>query len=319
MGVFSGLNNLSDITLSTRFGGLCGYTQDEVEAVFADYIEQTSAAMGITLEDLKNQLRHWYNGYQFAPDAPRVYNPFSTLKFFYEGRFQNYWFATGTPTFLLDLIQEKAYPVPELENLELSEHGFDSFEIERLQVEPLLYQTGYLTIKSYNPERMLYRLDYPNYEVEAAFIKHLADRFGTIRKELIDSHIFKLIDALAVDDVDGFFDELRVFFADIPYDLHIKQEKYYHTIFYLIFKLLGYHIEAEVHSHKGRADAVIATEGVVYVMEFKLFDTAESALAQIKEKGYSEPYRTRGVPVVLMGVEFDAAQRNVGRYVVERE
>ena len=205
--------------------------------------------------------------------------------------FRNFWFETGTPTFLIKLLKSKGYDVRELESLRVSELTFSSYEIADLRPVPLLWQTGYLTIKDYDPRSRLYRLSYPNYEVQNAFMHHLLDAFSSASDGLIGGYLWDLLDALQVQAWEEFFASLGVFFAGIPYDIQIPQERYYQTVFYLIFKLMGLQIGAEVRTNRGRIDAVIELDEGIFIFEFKLDGTAEAALAQIAARGYDEQYR----------------------------
>ena len=315
--IFSKLNNLEDLTMQSQYADMLGYTQEELETDLQERLDAMGEATGLARKELLDQIRHWYNGYRFSKRDVRVYNPVSTMLMLKTQDFGNYWFETGTPTFLLDVMAEKDYDVRELEPLEVQELAFSTFEVESLRVEPLLFQTGYLTILDYDPETMLYTLGYPNFEVKNAFLQYLVDRCSSVRKELAASLVHKMIRALRANDLAAFFGILRSFFADIDYDLHLKHEKYYQSIFYLVYKLIGLSIHAEVKTNRGRADAVVETDDGIFVFEFKLFDTKEAALAQIKEMGYHEKYLAQGKPVHLIGVEFNVEERNVGEWVTE--
>ena len=313
--VFSGMNNLNDITMDKKYAELLGYTQTEIENYFDDRIDQLAGE--IKKPELIAKIKNWYNGYRFSIKEVNVYNPFSSLLFFEKAQFKNYWFETGTPTFLINLIEMYDYDIPKIENLEVPEIAFSSYEIEDLRIEPLLYQTGYITIKDYQPENMLYALGYPNFEVKQAFLEYLTDSASSVRKELAASCIVKLIKALHQNQLDEFFEIMRLFFVNIPYDLQLKHEKYYQTIFYLIFSLIGLRIEAEVKTNKGRIDAVVITKEQVFIFEFKLYDRAKQALAQIKRMKYFEKYQNLDKPCLLIGVEFDPSERNIGEFASE--
>ncbi|MCD4738665.1 MAG: AAA family ATPase, partial [Anaerolineae bacterium] len=236
VGVFSGLNNLDDITMSPLFATLLGITEAELRSYFADYLQSLSAERKLSSEELLQQVRHWYDGFCFAADCQPVYNPFSLLKFFKHRRFANYWFETGTPTFLVNLIREQEYDIQLMEELVVDELAFSSYEIGNLSVIPLLFQTGYLTIQSYEPAARLYKLYYPNYEVENAFSRYLLSSFVTVESGLTGGYLWRLAEALHARDFDTFFEVLRIFLADIPYDIQLPRERYYQTIFYLLFK-----------------------------------------------------------------------------------
>jgi hypothetical protein len=260
---------------------------------------------------LLDKIRWWYDGFCFAPGAENVYNPFSTINLFYYQRFANYWFESGTPTFLIRLIQRHNYDVEQLNNLELGELAFSTYEIERLSVVPLLFQTGYLTIKSYDPQLQRYRLDYPNFEVENAFVVYLLDAFTHTQPGFSEAHLWQLLDALQQHNLKQSFAGLKVLFANIDYDLQLDYEKYYQTIFYLIFKLMGLQISAEVKTHTGRIDAVVELTDRIYLFEFKFNKSALEALQQIKDHAYYQKYQLHGKPITCVGVNFNQAMRTV--------
>ncbi|MEZ4710186.1 MAG: PD-(D/E)XK nuclease domain-containing protein [Caldilineaceae bacterium] len=187
---------------------------------------------------------------------------------FTQQRFANYWFETGTPTFLIKLLKEQQYDIEQLDDLRLRELAFNTYDIETLSIIPLLFQTGYLTIKDYEPTRRLYTLAYPNSEVEDAFLTYLLGEFSERDRGLNEAQLWRLIDALEAHDLEQFFILLQVFFANVPYQIHLKYEKYYQTIFYLIFKLIGLRIDAEVETNAGRIDAVVEVADRIYLFEF---------------------------------------------------
>ena len=219
--------------------------------------------------------------------------------------------ATELPTFLLKLLKARNYPLQELENLELPDLAFSTYELESLEIVPLLVQTGYLTIKGYDDRFQLYTLSYPNYEVRRAFMTYLLSTFGEVELALASSALNQLASALRKTDWPRFFALFNTLLASINYELHIKQEKYYQTIFYLVFKLIGLEINAEVHTNQGRIDAVIETETAVYLLEFKLEETAAQALQQIRTKQYFARYQLTGKPLHLLGVRFDLPSRSI--------
>ena len=314
-GVFSGLNNLKDISMDTRYSSLLGITRQEMESCFTEYIDFFAKSEAIKKSELIEKIIFWYNGFCFSRSCEKVFNPFSMLLLFDNARFSNYWFESATPSFLTKLIKKKNFDLKGLDGVKVSESAFSSYEIENLKIVPILFQTGYLTITGYNKERMEYTLAYPNFEVKNSMTECLAEAYSFVERELVHGYAWKLIDALRDHDYELFFDTLRVFFANIPYDLHIAREKYYQTVFYLIFSLIGLKVEAEVRTNKGRIDAVIMDKDV-HIFEFKFEKDKDKALSQIKEKRYFEKYQSAGKDVYLFGVEFK--DRNVGEWVVEK-
>ena len=314
-GVFSGLNNLKDISMDTRYSSLLGITRGEMERSFNDHIDLLARSEGVNRSDLIKKITHWYNGFCFSRSCERVLNPFSTLLLFDNVQFSNYWFASATPSFLIKLLKENEFDLTRLDGIKISELAFSSYEIENLKIIPILFQTGYLTITGYNKERMEYTLAYPNFEVKNSMTEYLAEAYSFVECELVHGHAWKLIDALQGHDFELFFDTLRIFFANIPYDIHINNEKYYQTIFYLVFSLIGLRVEAEVKTNKGRIDAVIIDKDI-YIFEFKFNGNKDMALKQIKDTKYFEKYQGTDKNTYLFGATF--ADRNVGEWVVEK-
>jgi hypothetical protein len=316
--VFSGLNNLEDISLSTNYATLLGYTQQELTNYFSLEIDQLAQKEGLSRQTLLDEIKHWYNGYRFSKEETAVYNPFSTLLLFKQQEFSDYWFATGTPTFLVNLIQERQFGIADIENLKIREADLSVFEVDKLSVLPLLYQTGYLTIKSYNRESGHYELGYPNREVEVAFLESLLARFSKVDEPVQSSFIFDMVAALKNQSFDAFFQLLKGFLASIPYELHIPGEKYYQNIFYFVFNLVGLRLNAEVHTNRGRIDAVIEGKDWIYIFELKVDKSAQEALEQIKIKGYADQYKLQQKAIYAIGLNFNAAERDVSEYIVER-
>jgi hypothetical protein len=302
------LNNLEDITVDDTFAGMLGYTHQELLHYFKDRIKEHR------VEDIK----HWYNGYSW--DGKNfVYNPFSVLTFFKKNQFGNYWFASGTPLFLVKLLKEKQKDIREYEEIIVGDYVFESYDIDNLETTSLLFQTGYLTIKdkTVTGTEIDYTLTYPNKEVRDSFIRHL---FGAYTgKELVegDSLLRKLTSALKKGRFEDFFDIIKSLFASISYNIFIKEkEAYYHSIMYMIFRLMGVSVQTEVQTAAGRIDAVIVTDEHIMIMEFKM-GTAEQALQQIKEKKYYEKYQTSSKGLKLIGIGFNMEQRNINDYQIE--
>jgi len=314
-GVFSGLNNLEDISMDARYSSLLGITREEMEVSFKEYIDQFAESEGSSKSELIEKITYWYDGFCFSRSCEKVFNPFSVLLLFKKLSFGNYWFESATPSFLIKLIKGKGFDLNRLDRVKVGESAFSSYEIENLKVVPILFQTGYLTITGYDKERMEYTLAYPNFEVKNSMSECLTEAYSFVERELVHGYAWKLIDALRGHDFDAFFDTLRVFFAEIPYDIHIDREKYYQTVFYLIFLLIGLKVEAEVRTNKGRIDAVIIDKDV-HIFEFKFDGDKDNALKQIRDKKYFEKYQGVGKEIYLFGVEF--TDRNIGDWVIEK-
>jgi len=311
VGVFSDLNNLRDLSMRDEFATAFGLTESEIRLNLAEYITLLAKKEGLGEDELMDKIRQWYNGFCFSPEGENVYNPFSTLNLFDHRRFSNFWFESGSPSFLIKLIQKENYTVENLNDMTVPELSFSTYEIDQLDVLPLLFQTGYLTIKSYDSSTQNYRLGYPNYEVENAFMTYLLDAVTNTQQAISLTYVDKLIQALKDNNLAQFFDTVKIFFANIDYDLHLKNEKYYQSIFFLVFKLMGLRINAEVKTNVGRIDAVAELEDRIYIFEFKIDQTAEAALRQIHDNDYARKYQGQSKPITGVGINFNTELRTV--------
>lgn len=320
VGVFSSMNNLDDLTMDPAFATALGITESELRRDFAEHIADFAAQENSTPEALLEKIRKWYNGFCFVEKAESVYNPFSTIQLLKKQRFANYWFETGTPTFLIDLVKEREMEFQSFDELEVTELAFSTYEIERLELIPLLFQAGYLTIKDYRQDEFgsVYTLSYPNLEVRNAFLAYLLNAYNHVEIALGDSYLRRLLTALDKQDLPQFFATLDIFFANVDYDLQIDHEKYYQTIFYLIFLLLGVRVYAEVKTNRGRIDAVIEIRNRIFLFEFKLDGSADEALQQIREHEYAQKYRLSGKPLTFVGVNFNRFKRQIGEWKQEQ-
>ena len=311
--IFSELNNLKDLTTHGQYATLLGYTQEELEHYFAERLDQLAPDFS-GREALLSQIKQWYNGYSW--DAEHfVYNPFSILNFFDRASFENFWFETGTPTFLVKLLKrEQKY---DFEEVLASAAALGSFELDRLHPVTLLFQTGYLTIRS-RDEDMAYTLVYPNKEVRHSLLQHLLGEYT--EESPSDTYIRakQMKDALRQEDLEGFVESLNGLFASIPYQIFIAdKEAYYHSVTFLALSLMDTFVQVEVSQAKGRPDAVVHLEQVIYVLEFKLDEPAEVALAQIQEKGYATPYLNQGKTVKAVGLSFNSQQKALDQWLEE--
>ena len=310
--LFSGLNNLKDITLDPRFGAICGYTQDELETVFHKYLDNV---------DL-DQVKTWYNGYNFL--AEPVYNPFDVLLYLDTGEFKPYWFETGTPTFLIDLIQSRRLSATGLEALKVTDRLMGSFDVDYIEPQPLLFQTGYLTIhkKHQLPGGIYYTLGFPNHEVRYAFNDALLARLINSSPDQ-DENKLALFEALQANNIDQLKNIFHAFFASIPNDWYRKNdiadyEGYYCSIVYCYFTALGLNVIPEDTTNNGRIDMTVLFEDRVYIIEFKVNELSQSgrAMAQIKTKKYAEKYQNQ--QTWLIGVEFNKSDRNISCFEWEK-
>ena len=317
MGIFSNLNQLQDISLHPAYTTLCGMTRAEIEAVFAPELQSLARGNGLTYEETMDKLGRQYDGYHFNyRNWEGMFNPLCVLNTFSTGLFENAWFASGTPTFLAEMLRKTDFDLRDLDGIEVSSASLSDDCADIHNPVPMIYQSGYLTIKKYDPQFGLYTLGFPNEEVKYGFLNFVAPFYTPVASTDTAFYIGKFVRELTSGDVEAFLERLRCFFADFPYELNTKTERHYQVVFYLVFKLMGQFTEAEVRSARGRADAVVKTADYTYVFEFKLDGSAEAALQQIEEKGYSFPYGADGRKLVKVGVSFDAEQRNLGEWLI---
>ncbi len=314
--IFSDLNNLNEFSMDARVATLFGYTHEEVKANFPQSLAALGTNYGWNPEATFAHLVKMYDGYRFAENAVSVFNPVSVGKCLSAGKFGEYWFETGTPTFLLQLLKDAPEQV---DGVTLDEGAFSVYEPSAPELLPLLYQTGYLTITGSAREGVYtqYTLGFPNDEVRNAFSKAVSRTFSALPAAEHASLLTQMVEALRADDVDDMLDALSCFFANIPANVTLKREKYYQSLFYAVFVLIGARTHAECWTNRGRVDAVVETPRNVFVFEFKLNDTAAAALAQIKAKGYHEKWLRCGKKVTLVGAAFDAEMRNLSDRQVE--
>ncbi|MDR0894898.1 MAG: ATP-binding protein [Prevotellaceae bacterium] len=315
--VFSDLNQLTDISMEEEFSTLCGITKEELLRDFQPEIAALAKKQRISLDEAIDEMTRLYDGYHFAPDTPGMFNPFSVLNSLRFGKLEDYWFRTGTPSFLVDLLTESDYDLRLLvDGVQMDSSDFSEYRAEKDNPIPLIYQSGYLTIHDYDREFRLYTLGFPNDEVRYGFMKFLTPYYTKVGSGETKSHIINFTKELRVGDVDSFLVRMKVFFSGIPYELSDDTERHYQAIFYVVLTLIGAFVQVEVRSAHGRADAVVKTDKYIYVFEFKLNGTAEAALQQIDSQEYLLPYTLDGRKLVKVGVSFDKEKRNLGRYLI---
>ncbi|GAB4198797.1 MAG: ATP-binding protein [Bacteroidia bacterium] len=314
--IFSGLNNLNDITIDSQFSSILGYTQDEVETYFGKMLD------GVDM----NKLKWWYNGFNWNGES--VYNPFDILLFIDKGKqFQSYWFQTGTPTFLMKILMEKKFFIPEIENITAGEALLSSFDIENIDPLTLLFQTGYLTIKSslQKGERIEYILNYPNLEVKMAFNDVLL-KYYTNKHNETEIYLNKLYDLLYDAKIENIIQLFHSLFSGIPYQWYINNrlneyEGFFASVFYSVFQSLGITVIPEDTTNKGRIDLTVIINNNIFIFEFKTSDESDNniyPLQQIKNKKYHEKYLHQNKNIYLIGIEFSKKDRNIAKYEYEK-
>ncbi|GAP73401.1 hypothetical protein SAMD00024442_89_2 [Candidatus Symbiothrix dinenymphae] len=325
--IFSALNSLKDITLNDKYASICGYTQEELERNFSEYIDETAVRVNMTRDDLLAKIRFMYDGYTWDGKTS-VYNPFSTLMFFDNKKFSSYWFETGTPTFLINRLKKHGLAKTVLEPIVAGQRAFNSYDPDELEDIPLLFQTGYLTVKD---EEMtngdsLYTLEVPNMEVKESLMEHLLSAYTNYPLSKMSALGRQMLKQILAFDAKGFTNNMRIMFADVPYTLkpskaknqakaeaqNLANEAFYHIIFQLWMTMLGFNIQSEKMTNRGRIDAVLQQDGVAIVTELKYHATTEletllnQAIAQIREKRYYEPFLDR--KVILLGIAFSGKE-----------
>jgi hypothetical protein len=313
--VFSELNSLTDISLSPNYYDICGFTQKELETEFYPEIDGILQNKQLAKDEYLDKLKNIYNGYRFSKKADTVYNPFGLLNHFNNnGEFATYWFSTGTPTFLIKLIEAQKIDILNIEKKSFTLSGLQKFNVDNMDAIAVLYQSGYLTIVDYNDTFGEYTLDYPNEEVRSAFANALLEHYVHAPSQEVNALAVRLPKALAEGNIDGAMNELIPFLAAIPYDITIKQEKYYQTVIHLIFRMTGLYCLSEVKIASGRIDTLVEIGNYVYCFEFKLDGTAAEALRQIDTKEYLLPWQGKGKTLVKVGAAFDSEKRNIGEW-----
>ena len=314
--VFSDLNNLMDLSMDERYTDICGVSEAELLRDFDEDIRDLALNNGQTYGQACAQLKEDYDGYHFCPDSPGIYNPFSLLNTFAKGRYGSYWFETGTPTYLVELLKKSDYDLEQMSREETDSETLDSIFTGDNPI-PVIYQSGYLTIKKYDKEFGLYTLGFPNREVEEGFLRFLMPYYAKSDRTRSGFEIKRFVDDVRKGDIDGFMERLQGFLADCPYEMARDVELHYQNVLFIVFRLAGLYTRVEYHTSRGRIDMVVQTADYVYVMEFKLDGSAEQALQQIEEKQYALPFAADARKVFRIGVNFSSETRNIDRWIVQ--
>ncbi len=313
--IFSDLNNLTDLTIHPRFSTITGFTRKELEDNFADYIDEIKQVFA-DVPDVFEEIKSWYNGYSWN-GKDKVYNPISIMSFFDRKQFNNYWFSTGTPTMLLKIIKEQGLTGFDIEEAYSSDYILNKYDFKRINLTSLLFQTGYLTIGELNARNGRIKLIYPNREIEQSFSKHILAELSYNYEDKTESLLYKIANCFENNKIEQFIDYVNLLFKNIPYSIVEDKENYFHSLFYLIMKLVGFDIDAEILTIDGRIDAVVKTDDNIYVIEFKINQSAEQAITQIKNKKYADKYKTDSKKITLLGINFDTGKNSIDDYIVE--
>ena len=319
MNVFSGLNNLRDISMAPEYSAICGITTDELVANFREGIEDMSHAKGLTREETLQELKRHYDGYHFARDLKDVYNPFSLLNAFQDCNLGKYWYRTGTPTMLYEKLKNWDYPLDDLEDIVVYADTLEDGDVMGDEIEVLFYYTGYLTIKKSitDDDGEKYVLGYPNLEVRSGFFNGLVKRsLGMNDRKRMD-WVSRFRGAVTAGDIDGFLTLMKSFMAGNSYRTNPNTEIHYQDVVYIVSRLVGLEADVERATSDGRIDMVLDGPKAIYIIEFKLDKSPEAALRQIEEKQYDLPYRALGKPIVKVGVNISTATRTLDSWIIQ--
>ncbi len=317
LSIFSELNNLDNISMFDQYSAICGISKTELTTVMKPDIEGLGRALGLTYEECLEELRKYYDGYHFSEYSEDVFNPFSLVRALSGQKIESYWFGSGTPSYLIKSLQKYHVNVMDIEKKSVGVDDFDVSPEQMTSALPLLYQSGYLTIKKYNPILQRYSLGYPNMEVRIGMLKSLAPNY--LSPVSLDNNglVGDFLEKLYGDDLEGALERLKSYLSNISNRLSNKNERDFQTVFYLIFNLMGAFIKVEEDSAIGRADAVLHMPTAIYVFELKYDGSAEEAIKQIDDKGYLIPYTAEDKRLYKIGVNYDSNQRTISDWIIK--
>lgn len=314
--VFSDLNNLMDISMDYRYADICGITENEIHANLEEELHTLASTQKMTYDEVCEELEKRYDGYHFVPDSVGIYNPFSLLNTFAKMELGNYWFETGTPTYLVELLKHTDYNLYKMAHTETDADVLNSIDASSYNPIPVIYQSGYLTIKDYDKEFKLYKLGFPNKEVEEGFMRFLIPYYTSVNAVDSGFEIQRFVKEVRNGEIDAFLCRLQSFFADTPYELIRDLEVHYQNVLFIVFKLVGFYVKAEYHTSRGRIDLLLQTSRYIYIMEFKLDGSAEEALQQIEQSDYALPFASDSRKTFKVGVNFNREKRNIDHWII---
>lgn len=319
LSIFSELKNLYNISMTDQYSAICGISYSELTTQMRRDVELFAEAIGVSYDEMLVKLKDYYDGYHFSNQSEDIFNPFSLIIAMANKELGNYWFGSGTPSYIINVMKKFRVGIRDIERKSTTIDDFDVSPEQMTNALPLLYQSGYLTIKNYNPITGRYILDYPNREVRIGMLRSLAPNY--LSPIMIDNSSFlgDFLDSLCDYDVDAALERMRAYLASISNRLSNKSERDVQTVFYLIFSLLGAHVRVEEASAIGRADVVIYLPDAVFVMELKYDGSAQAAINQIEEKGYLVPYSADGRRLFKIGVNYDSEKRTLGDWIIVKE
>lgn len=314
--VFSDLNNLNDISMDHRYTEICGISENELHQYFKEDIQRIADIEGITYAEISNRLRKNYDGYHFAPNTAGIYNPFSILNTLARLEFGSYWFETGTPSYLVELLRNNDYALEEIDKTVVGTESLIGIDATDTDPIPVIYQSGYLTISDYDKEFGLFTLGYPNEEVKQGFIKFLLPYYVYCKSSEHKTIIRDFVLSLRSGNADRFMQQMQSLMAGIPYELVRELEVHYQNVIYIITKLLGIYVQAEYRTSNGRIDLLMATDKYIYILELKHEGSAQEALEQINSKDYALPFCIDGRQVIKIGANVSKDTRNIDEWII---
>ena len=317
LSIFSELNNIKNVSMDGLYAAVCGISEEEMLTQMGPDLDMLAARMGLPLEEVLVELKNNYDGYHFTWPSPDIYNPFSLLNAFADARMDSYWFGSGTPTYLIEMLNKYHVLPQQIGERKALAESFNAPTESMTNIIPLLYQSGYVTIKNYVPLTRLYMLDIPNNEVRMGLMKSLLS--GYLHRQSVEglTTVALLFEAISENRMDDGLRLLQTFLATVPQCANTDYEGHYQSLLYTIFSLLGMYVDVEVHTPRGRVDMVMRTQHVLYVIELKLNKSADAAMRQIDLKNYSERFALCGLPVVKVGINFDSDRRTLSDWKIE--
>ncbi|WP_349953481.1 ATP-binding protein [Bacteroides finegoldii] len=318
LSIFSELNNIENISMDESYAAICGISEGEIRSQMKEDVERLAAKLNISSEEVLLKLKENYDGYHFTYPSPDIYNPFSLLMSMAKGKIDSYWFGSGTPTYLIKMLEKFGVEPSEIGNNHAEVSAFDAPTETMTDIIPLLYQSGYITIKDYDESIDLYTLDIPNKEVRLGLMKSLLPNYVASKTRETTTMVAYLSRDIRNDDMDSALRRLQTFLSTIPYCDNTRYEGHYQQMFYIIFSLLGSFVDVEVRTPRGRVDVVLRTKTTLYVMELKLDKTAGEAMEQINLKNYPESFALCGLPVVKVAINFDSERGTIGDWMIEK-
>ena len=316
LSIFSGLNNLKDISMDARYTDICGISEKDLKKYFGESVKELAVANDLSVEETYTQLAEMYDGYHFCEDSPGIYNPFSLLNTLDSKRFREYWFETGTPSFLVKMMKETSYDVTRLSGDEVGSSLLTNVDSAFANPVPFLYQAGYLTIKDYDKEYKLYKVGFPNKEVKDGFLNYLLNFYAPVQAESTNALISRMSRDIRSGNAEGFMQKLEALFAKTSYQIQGDSEKDFQYAMYIILELMGEYVEVEKATSNGRIDVLLQTREYIYIIEIKINDTAEAALQQIEEKAYARRFADDKRKIFKIGVRFSTENRCIDSWKI---